>query len=699
MPLSAAELEAGLEDSLDAVLSSRRTVSVPARELAELDDAAQRFALKWLDVVCASNAELGYHFITRAAGALARLPPADAEAWVVEALDVYDRQGLFPATAALSDLDAFLATRATRERGVNLDTQRGFIERFLRGLSGRGMKVAAGDDAHTNTETVFLPRAIDRADTPAGNRLLYKAMATHLWAMNRFGTFRRPAPDAPTLRERLAAFEDAPGSTRLFYNLEAVRLDACIARELPGLAREIERVFPPRIGADLAQAAADLARPDATVEDTLRWTRELAAQRIDGAPLRPYQGYGDLEAAETLTAERLDEDRDALQRLIQDLIDQMQRGDLAPEGDENADIELDFDQDGPATQYRLMVGGKPLAVPVALRERIDSILQDLDSVPEDWITADGEPGDEAAEGEPGKLPEPASGDPMFVYDEWDYQRGHYRKDWCVLYEREVPRDDPGFYRQTLARHHGIALDLRRAFEMLRDTRQTLRRQPQGEDIDIDAAVDAATDHRLGRELSDRLFIKTHRHERDIAVMFMVDLSGSTKGWIVDAEREALVLLCEALEILGDRYGIYGFSGMTRKRCELFRIKRLSEPLGDDVKARIAGIMPRDYTRMGVTIRHLTRLMDEVDARTRLLITLSDGKPDDYDGYRGDYGIEDTRKALIEARNRGIHPFCITIDRRAGEYLPHMYGAVNYTVVDDVRKLPAEVSKVYCRLTR
>ena len=139
MPLSPAELESSLEDSLDAVLSSRRTVSAPARELAELDDAEQRFALKWLDVGCASNAELGYHFITRAAGALSRLPLADAEAWVVEALDVYDRQGLFPATAALSDLDAFLAARATRERGVNLDTQRGFIERFLRGLSGRGM--------------------------------------------------------------------------------------------------------------------------------------------------------------------------------------------------------------------------------------------------------------------------------------------------------------------------------------------------------------------------------------------------------------------------------------------------------------------------------------------------------------------------------------------------------------------------------
>ena len=130
---------------------------------------------------------------------------------------------------------------------------------------------------------------------------------------------------------------------------------------------------------------------------------------------------------------------------------------------------------------------------------------------------------------------------------------------------------------------------------------------------------------------------------------MVDVSGSTKGWINDAERESLVLLCEALEILGDRYAIYGFSGMTRKRCELYRIKRIDEHYNQEVKARIAGIQPQDYTRMGVTIRHLTRLFKDIDARTQLLITLSDGKPDDYDGYRGEYGIEDTRQALVEAK--------------------------------------------------
>jgi len=138
--------------------------------------------------------------------------------------------------------------------------------------------------------------------------------------------------------------------------------------------------------------------------------------------------------------------------------------------------------------------------------------------------------------------------------------------------------------------------------------------------------------------------------------------------------------------------------MTRKRCELYRVKEMDEAYTEGVKARIAGLEPRDYTRMGVTIRHLTHQLNQVAAKTRLLITLSDGKPDDYDGYRGEYGIEDTRQALIEAKRSGIHPFCITIDQQAREYLPHMYGAVNYTLIDDVRQLPTKVAGIYRQLT-
>jgi nitric oxide reductase NorD protein len=177
------------------------------------------------------------------------------------------------------------------------------------------------------------------------------------------------------------------------------------------------------------------------------------------------------------------------------------------------------------------------------------------------------------------------------------------------------------------------------------------------------------------------------------------MSGSTKGWINEAEREALILLCEALELLGDRYAIYGFSGTTRKRCELFRIKTFDETYSPEVKARISGIRPQEYTRMGFAIRHMTTLLNRVEARTKVMVTLSDGRPDDYfDVYRGVYGVEDTRMALFEAGRTGIHPFCITLDHDARNYLPHMYGAARYIILDDVRQLPVKVTDIYRRIT-
>jgi nitric oxide reductase NorD protein len=241
--------------------------------------------------------------------------------------------------------------------------------------------------------------------------------------------------------------------------------------------------------------------------------------------------------------------------------------------------------------------------------------------------------------------------------------------------------------------------LRRAFEALRESDKRLYRQPYGDDIDLDAAVQSRADTLAGHESGERLFSATRKSERNIAVMFMVDMSGSTAGWINEVERESLALLCECLEVLGDRYGIYGFSGHSHTRCEIYRIKRIDETYGPDVRARIAGISPHGYTRMGVAIRHLAQRLRTVEARTKLLITLSDGRPDDQDGYRGQYGIEDTRRALMEARFHGVHPYCITIDDRAREYLPHMYGPANFTLVDRVEKLPFNVSDIYRRLTR
>jgi nitric oxide reductase NorD protein len=176
------------------------------------------------------------------------------------------------------------------------------------------------------------------------------------------------------------------------------------------------------------------------------------------------------------------------------------------------------------------------------------------------------------------------------------------------------------------------------------------------------------------------------------------MSGSTRGWVSNAEKEALVLMSEALETLGDRYAIYGFSSLTRNRCDLFRVKGFSEPYAESVKRRIAGIEARDYTRVAPFIRHAASTLARVEARTRLLIMLTDSKPEDWDGYKGDYAVEDTRMALIEASGQGIHPFCITIDREAQSYLPRLFGRVNYIIIDNVKKLPSRITDIYCRLT-
>jgi nitric oxide reductase NorD protein len=292
-----------------------------------------------------------------------------------------------------------------------------------------------------------------------------------------------------------------------------------------------------------------------------------------------------------------------------------------------------------------------------------------------------------------------TGKPDAVYDEWDYRRVAWRRDWCHLYETEGPAGEDAWVDEVRSRHAHLIRSIRRRFEALRGEDKAERRQLDGEEIDLDAQVEARADRKSGSEPSPRLFIHRRQIERSLAVMFMVDMSGSTKGWVNDAERESLVLLCEAIEALGDRYAIYGFSGWTRTRCDIYRIKTFGERYDAATRRRIAGIEARDYTRMGVAVRHLSHLLHGQNARHKLLVTLSDGRPDDHgDEYRGRYGIEDTRRALLEAREKGIRSYCVTIDRHGADYLPQLYGPAHYSVIDDAKKLPQKLAEIYRKLT-
>jgi nitric oxide reductase NorD protein len=692
-PLTARQLEERLDEALDPVLSSRRTAQPLALKLASLPRELQDFALHWVHVIARTSGEMAYQFAALAPAVLDRLDSAAAEAWIIQAMDTFDREGLYRGTAQLKDVDGFIAASSYQAHAVAFEDAHNVLELFVCGLTGRRLKLEPAAEAYTDTETIHLPARISEHASHAQNFVVYKALATHLWAQTRYGTFNTdPA-------RKLAHYADPARALALYHYLETTRIDAIIARELPGLARELAAL---RDDLEPPPACAPLRDPAATAENSLALVSELYA--TFEPPHFSYMGTLRPEFAYAVRAARMAREKNELQSELSALLaEKPDAGDARTATPGKAGYAITADDTADANRrIEVRLDGALVTPPEHVNALLQSIMQDLGEIPDDYLVPAGDGGyreNRAADERAAAWQATCREASAVLYNEWDYKRRHYRKQWCVLRELDVQPGNRDFIDTTLAKYAPQVAQLRRTFELLRGEDKWLKRQKNGDDIDLDAVISAYADMRSGMELPERLLVRRDKAERNIAVMFMVDMSGSTKGWINDAERAALVLLCEALEVLGDRYAIYGFSGITRKRCEIFRVKRFAEPYDEAVRGRIAGILPQDYTRMGVAIRHLSSLLGTVDARTKLLITLSDGKPDDYsDNYRGEYGIEDTRQALIEAHRSGIHPFCITIDREAREYLPRMYGTVNYAVIEDVARLPLKVAEVYRRLT-
>ncbi|HEY0634405.1 MAG TPA: VWA domain-containing protein [Gammaproteobacteria bacterium] len=694
--LTPQEIHKSLDEWLDVEFSHLKTAPL-VEAIAHLPAEQQRFILDWVRRVASIHVNLAYRFGWNVIGHLGHLDPATLQAWALHAMDRYDQGGLHAAMAVIEDVGHFIAQSRARAVGATFEVSARVLLPFLHGLSGRRLALAEGDEACTDSETIFLPSLLAVFDDEESNFRLYKAMAVHQWALVRYGTFR-------IAREQLCAHgNDTQQALAIFHRLETLRLDALIERELPGLYRQMAALdlqtarsaLPPR----WQQAQQALSAPGADVYASSRWLVRLLNDELP--PPRCYQGRIDWQAVTAVRDKRLAREQAQLRIALGELAREHLITAGAKQG--TARFTLHYEDVDP-DEVELRLDEQALALPEQLKGVLGSIMQDLGEIPEEYLVAAG-PG----EYDPAQFIE-RQADPdevwqgtyheagAFLYDEWDYQRQHYRKHWCAVREKVLVPVEDAFVAQTMHRYGRQIAQLRRSFEAMRDEDRLLKKQSSGDGVDIDALIEALADAQRGRELPEQLFTRNHRAERNIAVLFMVDMSGSTKGWINDAEREALLLLCEALESLGDRYAIYGFSGMTRKRCEIYRIKAFDEDYDATVRGRISAIRPQDYTRMGFAIRHLSKLLLEVNARTRLLITLSDGKPDDYHDYRGEYGIEDTRRALIEAKRSGIHPYCITIDEAARDYLPRMYGPAAFTVVSDVQQLPRKVSDIYRRLT-
>jgi nitric oxide reductase NorD protein len=290
-------------------------------------------------------------------------------------------------------------------------------------------------------------------------------------------------------------------------------------------------------------------------------------------------------------------------------------------------------------------------------------------------------------------------------DEWDGAAGRYEKRVAFVRTQD-PTDGDAFWATDVMSRHGAAVrTIRHHFERLRARRTLLNRQLAGDELDVAAWVDAVVDRRAGDAPDDRLYRDARPARRGLAISLLVDVSGSTETLVggglrvVDVEKIALVLASEALDALGDSFAIHTFAGKTPADVRVQRIKDFSEHNGDRIRRRIAGIQPGGFTRLGAAVRFASRHLARRSAGHRLLLILSDGRPNDVDRYQGPHGVEDSRQAILESRSSGIFPFCITVDADASEYLPRIFGKAGHRLVQRPSQLPSALLAVVSALVR
>lgn len=666
---------------------------------------------------------------------------------------------------------------------VNLVEAQRLLSLFAQGISGRyfhlqpltALSAEFRPAAPTSDgRTLFLPGAVEEFTDFRQNLGFYKVAVMHQLGFFEFETWafdlaeaRRRLPgliprEAQSWRQEpgelemfFACFPEWHLVRRLFGVLEDHRVDCGLERVYPGLRRDLDRAIAlaleRRGELPLIEGAAGL------LEALLRLTLRAPARVLCDADAT---GLVDsvTEAVRCVGEPRADVYTSAEQSVrCLDL--------LRIAGVEETLGALPLDQIEGAVDLVDFRGNAPLDL-AQLRLRIDATQRAIETLGEAGTAIS----PDALEGLIEDIPEDATAEELgkklqrrsdadrsmlrrafggvsraersFLYDEWSYRERGYLRGWCRLHEERLKGEDGASFLESVHHRHGALLSrVRRQFQHIKpESTERVRKVADGEEIDLDRAVEARSDIRAGLAPSERVYMRRDRARREVAAAFLVDLSASVREpvpdpagepgrphiddadirsvWgarpslmdhdeqrrrVIDIQKEALALMVQALEALGDEYGIYGFSGESRQNVEFYVAKEPGDRLGAPVWNAIAAMRSHRYTRMGTAIRHTIRKLERQDARRKVMLLISDGYPQDID-YGPDrddrqYGIHDTAQALREAELAHIQTFCVTIDRAGHDYLRNMCPEGRYLIIDEVESLPVELGKVYRLLTR
>jgi hypothetical protein len=729
---------AAQKDHPSAVALARRVIAL-TREVARVDSEAALACLR------------------SSAKALHTVSIEQFESWARAGLIAGDTR----ARRSYYALETRSSNEALREggAGVSLESVQLLLRLYVEGLTGRTVEIAPlaavpVESRIGDGRTIHLPSVVTEFDDEELDFRLYKVLAAHAAGQIEFGTYDRDTSDLRAAFTALAEFYDPANqdmrdafalgdyietdkttgkdagepqagmpalldyrhilnlfpipalARRIFGTLENGRIDRRLRQAYRGLARDLDLIREhlrnrrPRI--------VDL--PAALVPFELLFQITLLGGALDDAREFYRQVVSELE---TIVAEYISRPAmtvaDTLMATsrVYSLFQSISRED----SEQQVEVPDELDQEDASK-----IAEQMLAERDANRQPQRRDARELFNA---WNTeADGEfdelDGSEAwSEGD---LPEQdlEAGEVAFNYDEWDRELVDHRVGWCRVVEKKVKRGERAFVDDTRERYKGVVSSIRHQFQLMKpEDLARVTNEIDGDDYDLNAVVDYFIDRRADGQQSERLYTRRLRRRRDVAVSFLLDQSSSTARTIgrhplqpythpgrriIEIEKEGLVLMSEALEAVGDRYSINGFTSEGRRNVKFYVLKDFGEHYSDEVMRRIGGITYQNNTRLGAAIRHAAAKLAKQDARTRLLIVLSDGRPYDHDYGDARYAREDTREALRQAKTMGITPFCITIDRESESELRDLYGDVGYTIIDDVLSLPERLPGIYRRLT-
>jgi nitric oxide reductase NorD protein len=709
MPLVVKEVgEDVIRDAIGAAmkLSSMTSGEVIALMFASLPTAARRLGdadllRKYLQLI--------HHLSARAARGLRPMLGHIDELLSKLTLGGLRRWANFGAEAYRRDLAAqveYFDLKTTDSRAMLKKERRGTlfidIQRklnfYLRAFWGRDFFLrpaeadAANFKAYIEAHVVHLPDAVDDVGAVKGLEL-YRATAAHAASHLVYTTASIPAQEL------------SPAQMFFIGLLEDARVEYCAIQEFPGLRRLWRSLLEaeyagslehPTVAA-LEHVALMLLEPDVHSDDEA--LNAIAAKFHHGIAQNSrnsqFSWHMGLELFNVYAARR---DVPSL-RILESI--------RLPYRDDNRIIwhfeELSWEQ---GAQY--LPGHRPqVRRNVSLMEMVNEI--DCEFAGDDaqeiwrlstpfWLDQEGCTINELEGKEP--ISEP------YHYPEWDYQVQLHRPDWVTLYERRQPRADPEIIDNILLEYRPIAYRIRQIIDMLQPEGVIRERNMEdGDEIDINAAIDAMVAIRMGRQPNPRITMRHVIKSRDLAVLVLLDLSESTNELVegsdksvLELTREACSLVATAIAGIGDPFAIHGFASDGRHDVQYFRFKDFNERFSDDVKARMAGMRGGLSTRMGAAMRHAAYHLLKQPERKKLLLLVTDGEPADIDERDPQHLRHDTRKAVEELYTSGIMSYCLTLDPDADTYVKRIFGSNNYTVVDHVQRLPERLPVLFATLT-